>query len=143
MNSTKEDKEFYQTNLPNSIACMVAQVVSMVLFGLTKSYLNSKPLGMQSLYDVCSKLCINCFLIMVIVNFILILSFVLFWPLDPYISVLLALVSYVSVVFTFVSLFCVQFVRYLYFAYPIALDYYDENKTVCLFILYKSYAYSL
>ena len=133
MTSTEEKVEFHQNNLPNAIALMIAQVLSLILFGLTKSYLNSKPLGMQSLYDSCSKICINCFLIMAITNFCFMGIFVCFWPVNPYVSFALTLVSYINIITTFVSLFCVQVVRYLYFTYPVVLDYYDENTTIFYF----------
>ena len=112
---------------------MIAQVLSLILFGLTKSYLNSKPLGMQSLYDSCCKICINCFLIMAVVNFICIGIFMCFGPVNSYVSFVLTLAAYISIITTFVSLFCVQVVRYLYFTYPVVLDYYDENKTIFFF----------
>ena len=134
MNSTDEEiVEFHQRHLPTAIACMIAAVLSLILFGLTKSYLNSKPLGMQSLYDSCSKICIDCFLIMAIMNFCFIGVFLCFWPVNPYLSFVLTLVSYLTLITTFVSLFCVQVVRYLYFAYPFVLDYYDENTTIYIF----------
>ena len=133
MSSTEEIVEFHQKHLPTAIACMIAAVLSSILFGLTKSYLNSKPLGMQSLYDSCSKICINCFLMMAITNFCFWGIFVCFWPVNPYVSFVLALASYISIITTFVSLFCVQVVRYLYFTYPVVVDYYDENKTIIFF----------
>ena len=133
MTSTEESVEFHQKHLPNAIACMIAQILSLILFGLTKSYLNSKPLGMQSLYDSCCKICINCFLIMAVVNFICIVTFIFFWPVNPYVSFVIALASYISIIATFVSLFCVQVVRYLYFTYPVVLDYYDEHTTIFFF----------
>ena len=133
MTSTEELVEFRQKHLPIAISCMIAQIVSLILFGLTKSYLNSKPLGMQSLYDSCSKICINCFLIMAITNFCFMGIFVCFWPVNPYVSFALTLVSYITLITTFVSLFCVQVVRYLYFTYPVVLDYYDENTTIFYF----------
>ena len=126
-------KEFHQKHLPTAIACMIAAVLSLILFGLTKSYLNSKPLGMQSLYDSCSKICIDCFLIMAIINFCFMGVFICFWPVNPYVSKVLTLVSYITLITTFVSLFCVQVVRYLYFTYPAVLDYYDENTTIFYF----------
>ena len=133
MTSTEEKVEFHQNNLPNAIALMIAQVLSLILFGLTKSYLNSKPLGMQSLYDSCSKICIDCFLIMAIINFCFMGVFICFWPVNPYVSKVLTLVSYITLITTFVSLFCVQVIRYLYFTYPAVLDYYDENTTIFYF----------
>ena len=133
MTSTEESVEFHQKHLPNAIACMIAQVLSLILFGLTKSYLNSKPLGMQSLYDSCSKICIDCFLIMAIINFCFMGVFICFWPVNPYVSRVLTLVSYITLITTFVSLLCVQVVRYLYFTYPVVLDYYDENTTIFYF----------
>ena len=133
MTSTEELVEFYQKDLPLAIACMIAAVLSSILFGLTKSYLNSKPLGMQSLYDSCSKICINCFLILAITNICFIGIFVCFWPVNSYVSFVLTLVSYITLITTFVSLFCVQVVRYLYFTYPVVLDYYDENTTIFYF----------
>ena len=133
MTSTEEIVEFHQTHLPTAIACMIATVISSILFGLTKSYLNSKPLGKQSLYDSCSKICINCFLIMAITNFCFMGIFVCFWPVNPYVSFALTLVSYITLITTFVSLLCVQVVRYLYFTYPVVLDYYDENTTIFYF----------
>ena len=133
MTSTEELVEFHQKRLPIAIACMIAQVLSLILFGLTKSYLNSKPLGMQSLYDSCCKICINCFLIMAVVNFICVGTFICFWPVNPYVSFVITLASYISIITTFVSLFCVQVVRYLYFTYPVVLDYYDENTTIFYF----------
>ena len=131
--SEEEIVEFHQKHLPTAIACMIATVLSSILFGLTKSYLNSKPLGMQSLYDSCSKICINCFLIMAITNFCFMGIFVCFWPVNSYVSFVLTLAAYISIITTFVSLFCVQVVRYLYFTYPVVLDYYDENKTIFYF----------
>ena len=133
MTSTEESVEFRQKHLPNAIACVIAQVFSLILFGLIKSYLNSKPLGMQSLYDSCCKICINCFLIMAVVTFIGTGIFICFWPVNPYVSFVLSLASYISMITPFVSLFCVQVVRYLYFAYPVVLDYYDENTTIFYF----------
>ena len=133
MTSTEEKVEFHQNNLPNAIALMIAQVLSLILFGLTKSYLNSKPLGMQSLYDSCSKICINCFLVMAIINCCLVFVWFCFWPVNPYVSFVIALASYISIIATFVSLFCVQVVRYLYFTYPVVLDYYDEHTTIFFF----------
>ena len=133
MTSTEELVEFYQKDLPIAIACMIAAVLSSILFGLTKSYLNSKPLGMQSLYDSCSKICINCFLILAITNICFMGIFVCFWPVNPYVSFVLTLVSYITLITTFVSLFCVQVVRYLYFTYPVVLDYYDENTSIFYF----------
>ena len=133
MTSTEEIVEFHQTHLPTAIACMIATVLSSILFGLTKSYLNSKPLGMQSLYDSCCKICINCFLIMAVVNFICIGTFMGFGPVNSYVSFVLTLAAYISIITTFVSLFCVQVVRYLYFTYPVVLDYYDENTTIFFF----------
>ena len=133
MTSIEEKLEFHQNNLPIAIALLIAQVLSLILFGLTKSYLNSKPLGMQSLYDSCSKICINCFLMMAITNFCFMGIFVCFWPVNPYVSKALTLVSYITLITTFVSLFCVQVVRYLYFTYPVVLDYYDENTTIFYF----------
>ena len=133
MTSTEEIVEFHQKHLPTAIACMIAAVLSSILFGLTKSYLNSKPLGMQSLYDSCSKICINCFLILAITNICFMGIFVCFWPVNPYVSFALTLVSYITLITTFVSLFCVQVVRYLYFTYPAVLDYYDENTTIFYF----------
>ena len=133
MTSTEELVEFYQKDLPIAIACMIAAVLSSILFGLTKSYLNSKPLGMQSLYDSCSKICIDCFLIMAIINFCFMGVFICFWPVNPYVSRVLTLVSYITLITTFVSLFCVQVIRYLYFTYPAVLDYYDENTTIFYF----------
>ena len=133
MTSSEEIAEFHQKHLPTAIACMIAAVLSLILFGLTKSYLNSKPLGMQSLYDSCSRICINCFLMMAITNFCFWGIFVCFWPVNPYVSFVLALASYISIITTFVSLFCVQVIRYLYFTYPAVLDYYDENTTIFFF----------
>ena len=133
MTSTEELVEFRQKHLPIAISCMIAQIVSLILFGLTKSYLNSKPLGMQSLYDSCCKICINCFLIMAVVNFICVGTFICFWPVNRYVSFVLTLASYGSIITTFVSLFCVQVVRYLYFTYPVVLDYYDEHTTIFFF----------
>ena len=134
MTSTEELVEFHQKHLPIAIACMIAQVLSLILFGLTKSYLNSKPLGMQSLYDSCCKICINCFLIMAIINSnIIVIFFICFWPFNPYISFFLTLVTYFNMITTFVSLFWVQLVRYLYLMYPVVLDYYDENNTIFFF----------
>ena len=133
MTSTEESVEFRQKHLPNAIACVIAQVLSLILFGLIKSYLNSKPLGMQSLYDSCCKICINCFLIMAVVTFIGTGIFICFWPVNPYVSFVLSLASYISMITPFVSLFCVQVVRYLYFTYPVVLDYYDENTTIFYF----------
>ena len=134
MNSTEEEIiEFHQKHLPTAIACMIAAFICLILFGLTKSYLNSKPLGMQSLYDSCSKICINCFLIMAFTNFCFMGIFVCFWPVNPYVSFALTLVSYITIITTFVSLFGVQVVRYLYFTYPVVLDYYDENTTIFYF----------
>ena len=133
MTSTEEIVEFHQKHLPAAIACTIAHVLSLIQFGLTKSYLNSKPLGMQSLYDSCSKICINCFLVMAITNFCFMGIFVCFWPVNPYVSFALTLVSYITLITTFVSLFCVQVVRYLYFTYPVVLDYYDENTTILFF----------
>ena len=133
MTSTEELVEFRQKHLPIAISCMIAQVVSLILFGLTKSYLNSKPLGMQSLYDSCCKICINYFLIMAVVNFICIGTFICFWPVHPNLSFVLTLASYSSMITTFVSLFGVQVVRYLYFTNPVVLDYYDENTTIFFF----------
>ena len=136
MTSTEEIVElFHQKHLPNAIACMIAHVLSLIQFGLTKSYLNSKPLGMQSLYDSCSKICINCFLIMATFNAIfIVIFFICFWPIDyPYVSFFITLVAYFTTITTFVSLFCVQVVRYLYFTYPVVLDYYDENTTIFYF----------
>ena len=133
MTSTEESVEFRQKHLPNAIACVIAQVFSLILFGLIKSYLNSKPLGMQSLYDSCCKICINCFLIMAVVTFIGTGIFICFWPVNPYVSFVLSLASYISMITPFVSLFCVQVVRYLYFTYPVVLDYYDENTTIFFF----------
>ena len=133
MTSTEEKLEFHQNNLPNAIALMIAQVLSLILFGLTKSYLNSKPLGMQSLYDSCSKICINCFLVMANINCCLVFVWFCFWPVNPYVSFVLTLASYISMITTFVSLFCVQVVRYLYFTYPVVLDHYDENTTIVIF----------
>ena len=133
MSSTEEKVEFHQKHLPTAIACMIAAVLSSILFGLTKSYLNSKPLGMQSLYDSCSRICINCFLISAITNICFMRIFVCFWPVNPYVSFVLTLVSYITLITTFVSLLCVQVVRYLYFTYPVVLDYYDENTTIFYF----------
>ena len=133
MSSKEEIVEFHQKHLPTAIACMIAAALSSILFGLTKSYLNSKPLGMQSLYDNCSKICINCFLILAITNFCFMGVFVCFWPVNPYVSFALTLVSYITLITTFVSLFCVQVVRYLYFTYPVVLDYYEENSTIFVF----------
>ena len=133
MNSTEEMVEFHQKHLPTAIACVIAHVLSLILFGLTKSYLNSKPLGMQSLYDSCCKICINCFLIMAIVTFIGNGTLVCFWPVSPYVSFVVTLASYISMITTFVSLFCVQVVRYLYFTNPVVLEYYDENTTIFFF----------
>ena len=117
---TSEEKivEFHQKHLPTASACMIAAVLSLILFGLTKSYLDSKPLGMQSLYDSCSKICIDCFLIMAVINFCFMGVFICFWPVNPYVSFVLTLVSYFTLITTFVSLFFVQVVRYLYFTYP-------------------------
>ena len=134
MNSTEEIVEFHQKHLPTAIACTIAHVLSLIQFGFTKSYLNSKPLGMQSLYDNCSKICINCFLIMATINaIIIVIFFICFWPVNPYVSFFITLVAYFTTITTFVSLFCVQVVRYLYFTYPVVLDYYDENTTICYF----------
>ena len=133
MTSTEEIVEFHQKHLPTAIACMIAAVLSSILFGLTKSYLNSKPLGMQSLYDSCCKICINCFLIMGVVNFMCIGTFMCFGPVNSYVSFVLTLAAYISIITTFVSLFCVQVVRYLYFTYPVVLDYYDEHTTIFFF----------
>ena len=133
MTSIEEKLEFHQNNLPIAIALLIAQVLSLILFGLTKSYLNSKPLGMQSLYDSCSKICINCFLVMANINCCLVFVWFCFWPVNPYVSFVLTLASYISMITTFVSLFCVQVVRYLYFTYPVVLDYYDENTTIIIF----------
>ena len=133
MTSTEELVEFRQKHLFNAIGCMIAQVLSLILFGLTKSYLNSKPLGMQSLYDSCCKICINCFLIMAVVCFIGIGTFICFLPVNPYVSFVLTLACYISMITTFVSLFCVQVVRYLYFTNPVVLEYYDENTTIFFF----------
>ena len=133
MTSTEEKVEFHQNNLPNAIALMIAQVLSLILFGLTKSYLNSKPLGMQSLYDSCSKICINCFLVMAIINCCLVFVWFCFWPVNTYVSFVLTLASYISMITTFVSLFGVQVVRYLYFTNPVVLDCYDENTTIFFF----------
>ena len=132
---TSEEKivEFHQKHLPTASACMIAAVLSLILFGLTKSYLDSKPLGMQSLYDSCSKICIDCFLIMAVINFCFMGVFICFWPVNPYVSFVLTLVSYFTLITTFVSLFFVQVVRYLYFTYPVVLDYYDENTIIFFF----------
>ena len=134
MTSREEIVEFYQNLLPTAVACTIAHVISLIQFGLTKSYLNSKPLGMQSLYDNCSKICINCFLIMAIFNALnIVIFFICFGPVNPYVSIFLTLVVYFTTMITFISLFCVQVVRYLYFTYPVVLDYYDENKTIFYF----------
>ena len=132
---TSEEKivEFHQKHLPTASACMIAAVLSLILFDLTKSYLDSKPLGMQSLYDSCSKICIDCFLIMAVINFCFMGVFICFWPVNPYVSFVLTLVSYFTLITTFVSLFFVQVVRYLYFTYPVVLDYYDENTIIFFF----------
>jgi hypothetical protein len=133
MTSTAEIAEIHQKHLLTAIACIIAAVLSLILFGLTKSYLNSKPLGMQSLYDSCSKICIDCFLVMAFVNFIFMGVFICFWPVYPYVSFALTLVSYFTLITVFVSLFCVQVVRYLYFTYSVVLDYYDEKTTIFYF----------
>ena len=134
MTSTEEIVEFHQKHLPAAIACAIAHVISLIQFGLTKSYLNSKPLGMQSLYDSCSKICINCFLIMAIFNALnIVIFFICFWPVHPYLSFVLSLVAYFTTIITFVCLFFVQVVRYLYFTYPVVLDYYEENSTIFVF----------
>ena len=136
MTSREEIVEFHQKLLPTAIACTIAHVLSLIQFGLTKSYLNSKPLGMQSLYDSCSKICINCFLIMAIFNALnIVIFFICFWPVHPYLSFVSSLVAYFTTIITFVSLFCVQVVRYLYFTsnWIVVLDYYDENTTIFYF----------
>ena len=136
MTSTEEIVEFHQKHLPAAIACAIAHVISLIQFGLTKSYLNSKPLGMQSLYDSCSKICINCFLIMAIMNaIIIVIFFICFGPVNSYVSFVLSLVAYFTTIITFVCLFCVQVVRYLYFTsnWIVVLDYYDENTTIFYF----------
>ena len=136
MNSTEEIVEFHQKHLPTAIACTIAHVLSLIQFGLTKSYLNSKPLGMQSLYDNCSKICINCFLIMAIMNaIIIVIFFICFGPVNLYVSYFLSLVVYFTTIITFVSLFFVQVVRYLYFTsnWIVVLDYYDENTIIFYF----------
>ena len=131
--SDQEETSFHQRHQINSIALLFAQSLSLLLFGITKSYLNSKPLGMQSLYDSCCILCINCFLIMSIINFVFVTIFLIFAPLPEFVSLLFTLTSYITILATFVCLFCVQIVRYLYFTYPVFLDYYDETTTLHLF----------
>jgi hypothetical protein len=129
-------REFYQNLLPTAVACTIAHVISLIQFGLTKSYLNSKPLGMQSLYDSCSKICINCFMIMAIMNAInIVVFFICFGPVNPYLSFVLSLVAYFTTIITFVCLFFVQVVRYLYFTsnWIVVLDYYDEKTTIFYF----------
>ena len=133
MTSEEEIAEFHQKHLPTAIANMIAAVLSLILFGLTKSYLNSKPLGMQSLYDSCSKICINCFLILAITSLSFFGIFLCSRPVNQYVSFALTLATYIILITTFVSLFCVQVVRYLYFTYPVVLDYYDENTTIFYF----------
>ena len=119
--------------MSNTIALLIAQLLSLLLFGLTKSYLNSKPLGMQSLYDTCCKLSINCFLFMGIVNFVTVTVALIFCPLPELVTSVFSFSTYITILSTFVCLFCVQIVRYLYFTYPACLDYYDETTTICLF----------
>ena len=136
MTSREEIVEFYQNLLPTAVACTIAHVISLIQFGLTKSYLNSKPLGMQSLYDSCSKICINCFLIMAIFNALnIVIFFICFGPVNQYLSFVLSLVAYFTTIITFVCLFFVQVVRYFYFTsnWIVVLDYYDENTTIFYF----------
>ena len=131
--SLLEETTFHERHQSIAIACLIAQIVSLLLFGITKSYLNSKPLGMQSLYDTFSKLCIDCFLIMGIVNIVITIAFLFFGPINHDVSLVLTLVSYITMLTSFICLFCVQIVRYLYLTYPVVLDYYDENMTISIF----------
>ena len=98
-----------------------------------KSYLNSKPLGMQTLYDTFCKLCINCFFIMGVISMLKLIIELFFGPVNRFVASVTAFAAYISSLTTFTCLFCVQIVRYLYLTYPAALDYYDETKTIMIF----------
>ena len=117
----------------NAIAFLLAKSISIVLYGLAKSYINSKPLGMQTLYDNVSKLFINCCFIKDFVSILSIIWANFFDPINEYMATILAFASYFLTVTAFTCLLCVQIVRFLYLTYPAVLDYFEENKTVKIF----------
>ena len=117
----------------NAIAFLMAKLISIVLYGLAKSYINSKPLGMQTLYDNVSKLFINCCFILDFVSILNIIWANFFDPINEYVATILAFASYLFTVTAFTCLLCVQIVRFLYLTYPSVLDYFEENKTIKIF----------
>ena len=72
----------------------MSKLISIVLYGLAKSYINSKPLGMQTLYDNVSKLFINCCFILDFVSILNIIWANFFDPINEYVAVILASASY-------------------------------------------------
>ena len=117
----------------NAIAFLMAKFISILLYGLAKSYINSKPLGMQTLYDNVSKLFINCCFIKDFVGILNVIWANFFEPINEYVATILAFASYFLTVTAFTCLLCVQIVRFLYLTYPAVLDYFEENKTVKIF----------
>ena len=117
----------------NAIAFLMAKLISIVLYGLAKSYINSKPLGMQTLYDNVSKLFINCCFILDFVSILNTMWANFFGPINEFVVTILASASYFFTVTAFTCLLGVQIVRLLYMTYPAVLDYFEENKTIKIF----------
>ena len=117
----------------NFIGYTIAKVISIILFGLIKSYINSKPLGMQTLYDIFSKLFINFYLAIDFLSTLNLAWANFFGPIPRNVATLLAFSHYFLLTLTFTCLLCVQIVRYLYLTHPDVLDYFEENKTINVF----------
>ena len=117
----------------NAIAFLMAKLISIVLYGLAKSYINSKPMGMQTLYDNVSKIFINCCFILDFVSILNIIWANFFGPINEGLATILASVTYFFTVTAFTCLMCVQIVRFLYLTYPAVLDYFEENTTIKIF----------
>ena len=76
----------------------MSKLISIVLYGLAKSYISSKPLGMQTLYDNVSKLFINCCFILDFVSILNITWANFFDPINEYVATILAFASYLCTV---------------------------------------------
>ena len=76
----------------------MSKLISIVLYGLAKSYISSKPLGMQTLYDNVSKLFINCCFILDFVSILNIIWANFFDPINEYVATILAFASYLCTV---------------------------------------------
>ena len=99
------------------------------LLNLLKSYLDSKPLGMETFYDQSIQFCIQTWICVGVVTTVILCLFLL-GPWSQLISAVFALISYVTFLSGFTALFFVQAARYIYITFPNFIEIFEENDIV-------------